>query len=386
MPLKLSPTQIAFNARGDGKFNKPFNEQVDFFRQKLNLPSEHYDDVIKGGHDRGFIVAGAMKADLIQDFRRAIDRVEAEGKSIQWFRKHFDEIVARHGWEYNGDRDWRTRVIYKTNLAASYAAGRYQQLTDPDMLKVRPYWKYIHNDTVTHPRPLHVEWSGLVLKHDDPWWQTHFPPNGWGCRCRIAAVPASEYEGASAPDDVVWVKEDRFGQRHVIPEGIDYGWDYTPGRSNAELLRQVVNKQEGADWRLARANVAELVSSAVFARFLNGQLAGEFPVAVLDDAEKTLLGSEARVVLMSQESVADHLDKHPEIMPEDYRQVQQIIDDGEVYQQNDTRVIYLWLGGALYRAELKRTQDGLKNYFLTLFKTTDKKADAEVRKKYKRIR
>lgn len=403
MPLELSPTQIAFtpprdggsagiagsnasDAKRDGTFNKPFREQLDFLRQKLNLPSEHYDDILKSAHDRAFIVAGAMKADLIQDFRSAIDRVVAEGKSIQWFREHFDDIVARHGWEYNGERDWRTRIIYKTNLAASYAAGRYQQLTDPALLKRLPYWKYIHNDTVTHPRPLHVAWSGLVLKHDDPWWQTHFPPNGWGCRCRITAVPASEYQGAGAPDDGVWVKEDRTGQRHVIPNGIDYGWDYTPGRSNAELLRQVVDKQEGADWRLARANVAELVGGAVFTRFLNGQLAGEFPVAVLDDAEKTLLGSEASVVLMSQASVADHLDKHPEITAADYRQVQQIIDEGEVYQQNDTRVIYLWLGGELYRAALKRTQDGLKNYFLTLFKTTDKKADAEVRKKFKRIR
>ncbi len=412
MPLKIGPDDVGFTPPGDGgsagvagsnastppgdggrgKFNKPFKEQLDFFRQKLNLPSEHYDDIIQSGHDRAFIVAGAMKADLVQDFRSAIDRVVAEGKSIQWFREHFDEIVDRHGWHgWTGEdtadgRDWRTRIIYKTNLAASYAAGRYQQLTDPTLLKRLPYWKYIHNDTVTHPRPLHVAWSGLVLKHDNPWWQTHFPPNGWGCRCRITAVAASEYQGASAPDNGDWVKEDRIGQQHVIPNGIDYGWDYTPGRANAELLRQVVDKQESADWRLARANVAELVGGAVFTRFLNGQLAGEFPVAVLDDAEKALLGSEASVVLMSQASVADHLDKHPEITADDYRQVQQIIDQGEVYQQNDERVIYLWLGGELYRAALKRTQDRLKNYFLTLFKTTDKKADAEVRKKYKRIR
>ncbi|WP_052166506.1 phage minor head protein [Methylobacter tundripaludum] len=237
MPLKLSPTQAAFNARGDGKFNLTFQEQVDFFRKKLNLPTEHYDDIIGAAHDRAFVVAGAAKADLLNDLRGAVDKAIAEGKSIQWFRKNFDGIVQQHGWEgWTGSdtkagRDWRTRVIYRTNLSTSYAAGRYSQLTHPDLLQSRPYWKYIHNDTVSHPRPLHQSWSGTVLRYDDPFWQTHFPPNGWGCRCRIAAVPASDYHGHPAPDDGTYEKIDRNGEIHTLPKGVDYGWDYAPGAS-----------------------------------------------------------------------------------------------------------------------------------------------------------
>jgi uncharacterized protein with gpF-like domain len=209
MGLNLSPTQVAFNARGDGKFNKPFDDQVDFLRQKLNLPTAHYDDILKVAHDRAFVVAGATKADLLADLHAAINKAAQEGKSIQWFKKEFESIVQKHGWEgWTGSdtkagRDWRARIIYKTNLSASYAAGRYAQLTHPDLLKSRPYWKYIHNDTVAHPRPLHVAWSGLVLHWDDPFWQTHFPPNGWGCRCRITAVSAKDYEGAQAPNEGV---------------------------------------------------------------------------------------------------------------------------------------------------------------------------------------
>jgi uncharacterized protein with gpF-like domain len=249
MPLKLSPTQIAFNARGDSKFNKPFSEQVDFFRQKLNLPSEHYDDILKSAHDRAFIVAGAMKADLLNDFKNAIDKAAAGDITFSQWKSQFQQIVQKHGWEgWTGSdtqegRDWRARVIYQTNMATSHAAGRYAQMDHPDVVKRRPYLKYLHSDNVLHPRPLHVSWSGLVLPRNDPWWEAHRPPNGYGCQCRVVPVTADEYEGAAAPDDGVWVKEDRTGQRHVIPNGIDYGFDYTPGSSRATPLADLIDKK-----------------------------------------------------------------------------------------------------------------------------------------------
>ena len=249
MPLKLSPTQISFNAKSDGKFNRPFQEQVDFFRGKLNLPTERWDDIVKSAHDRSFMVAGAAKADLLNDLRGAVDKAIVNGESIGAFRGRFDEIVSKHGWEgWTGSgskkgRDWRTRVIYQTNLSTSYAAGRLKQLNDPDLVAVRPYWQYIHNDTVQHPRPLHVSWSGLVLHKDDSWWQAHFPPTGWGCRCRVKAVRESEFKGAKAPNDGTYTNIDSAGVRHAVPNGIDYGFDYQPGARADSKLRDFVQEK-----------------------------------------------------------------------------------------------------------------------------------------------
>lgn len=203
----------------------PFAEQIEFFRAKLNLPTRRWDDILKAAHDRAFIVAGAQKADLLQDLREIVDGAITEGKTIQWFREQFDDIVGKHGWSYTGARDWRTRVIYTTNMSTSYAAGRQQQL------KRFEYWRYRHNDSVQHPRPLHVSWDGLILPKDDPWWQTHYPPNGWGCRCRVVAVTPAEAQRAGkmeVPDDGTYTKT-RNGVTHTIPKGIDYGWDYAPG-------------------------------------------------------------------------------------------------------------------------------------------------------------
>jgi hypothetical protein len=316
-----------------------------------------------------------MKADLLDDLHGAANKAALEGKSIQWFKKEFEGIVQKHGWEgWTGSdtkagRDWRARIIYQTNLSASYAAGRYEQLTHPDLLKDRPYWKYIHSDAVSNPRPLHQSWNGTVLKYNDPWWQTHFCPNGWGCRCRITAVPASDYKDHPAPDDGTYEKIDRNGVVHTIPKGIDYGWDYAPGKSNLEKVVEFQQqKDEALPWQLARSNVKDLVNSPIFNEFFTGKLPGEFPIAVLPAADQVLLGSETATVLLSQQSLSAHLVSHPEIGLTDYVKIQEILETGEVYQQGELRLIYLVIAGTSYRAALKRTTDGQKNYFLTLFK------------------
>jgi hypothetical protein len=258
MGLTVGTQGAGFPPRGEkGSFKLPFQEQIDFFNQKLALPSQHYDDIIKAAHDKAFIVAGAAKADLLNDLQTAVGKAISEGKTLDWFRTEFDGIVKKHGWTGwtgEGTADgvaWRTKVIYQTNLSTSYAAGRWKQLNDPDLLKVRPYWKYVHNDTVAHPRELHQSWNGVVLPHDDPWWQTHFCPNGWGCRCRIVAVGSKEYSGKPAPNNGTYQFTDRNGATHTIPNGIDYGFDYAPSASLGSDF--VANKAAGLPAELATA-------------------------------------------------------------------------------------------------------------------------------------
>ena len=214
-----------------GAFGLTFAEQVDFFRKKINLPTEHWNDLLHEAHDRAFVVAGATKADLLADLNATVSQAIDKGTGLEAFRKGFRGIVAErgwHGWTGEGTKAgeaWRARVIWETNLLTSHAAGRHAQLTDPELLARRPYWRYIHSDGVLHPRPLHVSWNGLVLRHDHPFWQTHYPPNGWGCHCRVTAVEApSPGETTEPPSD--W---DTPNEETSQMPGIDKGWAYAPG-------------------------------------------------------------------------------------------------------------------------------------------------------------
>lgn len=219
-----------------------FKEQSEFLRRKINLPTEAWTDIYTAQHDWAFVVAGANRDALVADFRAAVEKVINEGATLESFRKDFDNIVAKNGWSYNGGRNWRSRVIYETNLNSSLMAGRYEQLMEAR--ESRPYWRYVHNDSVERPRPLHVSWNGLILRWDHPFWKTHFPINAWGCHCRVESLSERDMKrlGLTVSEDPVIEYEERtIGQRSPggprtvrVPKGIDPGFEYTPGRSRLE--------------------------------------------------------------------------------------------------------------------------------------------------------
>lgn len=217
----------------------PFNNAVDFFRDKLNLPTASWTDIYEGQHARAFVIAGAMKEDLLTDFRKSVDKVIADGVTLEQFRKDFDSIVEKHGWGYNGGRNWRSRVIYETNLYQAHRSGRYDQMQK--VKRTRPYWQYVHNDSVEHPRPQHLAWNGMILSADDPFWNTHYPPNGWGCKCSVRTLNERDMKrlGKAEPDATPQIEyEDKVigvrgpSPRTVrVPKGIDPGFAYNPGRA-----------------------------------------------------------------------------------------------------------------------------------------------------------
>jgi uncharacterized protein with gpF-like domain len=175
----------------DGAYGSlPFREQIDFFRQKLNLPTQSWTDIWQADHDRAFVVAGAMQEDLLEDFRQAVDKAISQGTTLEEFRRDFDMIVEKYGWAYNGGRNWRSKVIYDTNLRTSYAAGRWKQIQE--VKATRPYLRYRHMPGERYPRLDHLAWDGLILPVDHPFWLTHFPPCGWGCKCWVDSLASRD--------------------------------------------------------------------------------------------------------------------------------------------------------------------------------------------------
>jgi hypothetical protein len=236
----------------------PFPEQLAFFRNKLGnlVPTSRWDDIQRSAHDSGFMIAGAKKADLLADLAAAVDRAASEGKSLDAFRKDFRAIVERRGWHgWTGEESlagqrWRTRVIYRTNMATSYAAGRTAQLREGGF----PWWIYKHNDSVRHPRPQHLAWDGLTLPPDHAFWRTHSPPNGWGCQCYVlgARSEAMVRRMGGDPGREPPAGWDAIEEKTGAPDGIDKGWDYQPGATVSDTVRAMADKARQWDYELAK--------------------------------------------------------------------------------------------------------------------------------------
>lgn len=232
-----------------------FEEAIAFFRQKLRLPTETWTDLWQGQHARAFVVAGARQASLIEDFQTAVMRGLEEGTTLAAFREDFDRTVARHGWSYRGGRNWRSRVIFETNMRTAYAAGRWQQIQR--VKGARPYLRYVAVlDART--RLEHRAWHGTLLHADDPWWRTHYPPNGWGCRCIVQQLSADDleafgYEVSDQAPPVNWqhrtVNMPEGPASLRVPRGIDTGWSYNVGEAGFGRGADLIAQERHGAWR-----------------------------------------------------------------------------------------------------------------------------------------
>jgi hypothetical protein len=398
----------------------PPEEAIRYFGGKARVPTDHWTDVWRSGHAHGFMVAGATSDALLSDFQEEISKALRNGTTLADFRHGFNDIVSRHGWAHNGAPGWRAQIIYETNLSMAYSAGEYRQLTDPDALAAFPYWQYVHSGSL-HPRREHLSWNGIALRADDPWWRTHYPPNGWKCGCRVRPVSGRGLarQGKTGPDASPAVmtrpwRNPKTGAVSEVPVGIDAGFDYNPG---AAWLRAEARVPEQAEWALrvppaprapripalparpappsspvsdtgpvsigtidgpARPDVpipppsakeAAQIAAERIRRFLlrpDGHAeVGHLPADVAE-----AIGAKAREVRLSAETLVKQRRHHPELSEEEYLLLPRVLASPTVVLRDGPRnVVLLRRDGHIFHAVVKTTADGSENY-LTSFRRT----------------
>lgn len=206
-------------------------EALEFFRGKGLQPGFSHLDVWREEHAYAFTVAREMRLDILSDIRDSIDDALREGTPFQAWRKDLQPWLEANGWD--GDSRHRLKTIFLTNMRVARGAGHWHrvQRTKAD----RPYLMYRIGPSNNH-RPHHVAWDGTILPVDDPFWQTHYPPNGWGCKCYVRQLSAAAAEargGVSARPDMSLVEHEIRGETVLAPAGIDPGWDFNPGALRA---------------------------------------------------------------------------------------------------------------------------------------------------------
>lgn len=188
--------------------NLPPENAIQYFEQKgYSVPkslSENWTAVWQDAHAKAFTVARCTKLDLLQDIRNSLTDSLKNGTTYEQWKKDIVPIMQKKGWwgkvkDENGSTvqlgsDRRLKTIFETNTRTSYLSGRYKEMLEN--VDDRPYWMY-DSKKDSRVRPAHKALDGKVFRYDDPFWSTHYPPNGWRCRCGVRALSEdnlSEYK------------------------------------------------------------------------------------------------------------------------------------------------------------------------------------------------
>lgn len=175
-------------------FNLEPREAVKYFRGKGVKVSENWWDVWKEQHARSFVVARGAKFGALETIRVAMLKSLERGTTERQFIKELEPRLKRRGWWGRRESDGRMlgshsrlKTIYRTNSAAAYNAGRYREQKRRAERGTSPYWQYIAVlDAST--RDQHRALNDKVFRHDDPFWDYFYPPNGFNCRCRVRTL------------------------------------------------------------------------------------------------------------------------------------------------------------------------------------------------------
>jgi SPP1 gp7 family putative phage head morphogenesis protein len=228
-----------------------FFEAIEFLRQRLALPDGVWlkllQEVDQAARDRSAGMSEVMVRDILEVVLKALE----EGTTVETFRNDFDAISVARGWTGDNTAGWRSQLTFRVMAAQAMAAGRWRQI---QRLKARRPWLRYITAGDHRVRDAHKSWHGIILSADNPWWNTHFPPNGFNCRCHVQQLSDRDLEryGLSvtreAPpfNPVIRFVRGADGLRKPVemPAGIDPGFGVNFGTVGINLFSSAANNRD----------------------------------------------------------------------------------------------------------------------------------------------
>lgn len=168
-----------------------FEEAVIYFKERIPVSSSEFYKIADEYKNLAFTVSGYTNVQILKKFYDFLLEAIEEGKSLNQFKNSMNDFLEAEGYE--GLLPLQADNIFRTNVQTAFSVGHYEQMTQPAVLKARPYWEYdAVNDS--HTRASHLAMDGKVFPADSPVWDTWYPPNGFRCRCSVRPLSKKQVE------------------------------------------------------------------------------------------------------------------------------------------------------------------------------------------------
>jgi SPP1 gp7 family putative phage head morphogenesis protein len=167
----------------DVNFNVPPAEAIAYFRNKKIVTRKQFDALFDEARAAAFTVGGVYRKDVLAAFKEEIARALELGTPQREVIKGFRSILSGAGHEKLGE--YHLEVIFRTNIQVAYGTGRRRAMEE--IAEELPLWQYsaVLDDRT---RPTHRALDGIILPADHPFWDEHYPPWGFACRCNVTTL------------------------------------------------------------------------------------------------------------------------------------------------------------------------------------------------------
>ncbi|PYS88984.1 MAG: hypothetical protein DMF64_18950 [Acidobacteria bacterium] len=217
--------EVSFADPIDVRFDVPPEEAIDYFRRKRVVPRKTFDDLEGEARSAAFSVSQVYRTDVLEAMKEEIAQALESGATQREVVAGLKEILAGAGHRELGD--FHLETITRTNMQMAYGVGRRRALEET--VDDLPYWEY-HAVLDDRTRPSHAACDGLVLPANHPFWDDHFPPWGFNCRCNVTATTGtSAGYNKKNPSGQAELAYDKSG----VPVKAEYGtavYDLSAGR------------------------------------------------------------------------------------------------------------------------------------------------------------
>lgn len=185
------------------------------------------------------IVARISMVSMATSLLQAVEAAVATGVIPDtWARGSLPQALITTGLQR-----YDPRVMFQATVRSAYSAGRWEKAMEPDALDEMPLFVYrtMRDDRV---RDSHAALNGVALPKNHQFWQDHYPPNGWRCRCQAIEADAAyiaklEKAGITVqtepPEEALVRYTAPDGTTVELPESVEPGWNFAPGSRNDNM-------------------------------------------------------------------------------------------------------------------------------------------------------
>ena len=180
--------------------DEAYTSVASWFRNRTPMRKDVWLMLEGRSQRQAFTAAGVAQLSLLSEVQESLSKAIHAGTSLEEWKASIRTKLEREWAGTVQNPSARMDNIFRTNVQTAYAQGRREQMLEPEVLRFRPYFRYIatlDSRTSTICRAI----DGTLLPATDSFWASHTPPLHFQCRGTIQSLSRPEAHRRGITED-----------------------------------------------------------------------------------------------------------------------------------------------------------------------------------------